>query len=138
MPFFVFMAHHHDEALLTKLFGGLFKNLRNFFPSFKEKLTDLIQHSLDKNVPISHITSIVGEINLAITKRAIELAIDKIGVIPLPAAKSTYDFSFSGLVSSLKFPIGFITSKKSPSFSSCRAKVEKTPFSTCFIATLHS
>ena len=48
----------------------------------KEKLTDLIQHSLDKNVPISHITSIVGEINLAITKRAIELAIDKIGTPP--------------------------------------------------------
>jgi CBS domain-containing protein len=43
----------------------------------REKLTDLIQHSLDKNVPINHITSIVGEINLAITKRAIELALDK-------------------------------------------------------------
>jgi CBS domain-containing protein len=48
----------------------------------REKLTDLIQHSLDKNVPISHITSIVGEINLAITKRAIELAIHKIGTPP--------------------------------------------------------
>lgn len=48
----------------------------------REKLTDLIQHSLDKNVPINHITSIVGEINLAITKRAIELAIEKIGTPP--------------------------------------------------------
>lgn len=48
----------------------------------REKLADLIQHSLDKNVPISHITSIVGEINLAITKRAIELAIEKIGTPP--------------------------------------------------------
>jgi CBS domain-containing protein len=48
----------------------------------REKLADLIQHSLDKNVPINHITSIVGEINLAITKRAIELAIDKIGTPP--------------------------------------------------------
>lgn len=48
----------------------------------REKLTDLIQHSLDKNVPINHITSIVGEINLAINKRAIELAIEKIGTPP--------------------------------------------------------
>ena len=48
----------------------------------REKLTDLIQHSLDKNVPINHISSIVGEINLAITKRAIELAIEKIGTPP--------------------------------------------------------
>jgi hypothetical protein len=48
MPFFVFMAHHHDEALLTKLFGGLFKNLRNFFPSFKEKLTDLFSRKIGK------------------------------------------------------------------------------------------
>ena len=48
----------------------------------REKLTDLIQHSLDKNVPINHITSIVGEINLAITKRAIELALDKMETPP--------------------------------------------------------
>ena len=48
----------------------------------REKLTDLIQHSLDKNVPINHISSIVGEINLAITKRAIELSIEKIGTPP--------------------------------------------------------
>ncbi|MCL9770215.1 DUF294 nucleotidyltransferase-like domain-containing protein [Flavobacterium sp. HXWNR69] len=48
----------------------------------REKLVDLIQHSLDKNVPINHITSIVGEINLAITKRAIELAIKKMDTLP--------------------------------------------------------
>lgn len=48
----------------------------------RQKLSDLIQHSLDKNVPIHHITSIVGEINLAITTRAIELAIEKIGNPP--------------------------------------------------------
>ena len=46
------------------------------------KLTDLIQHSLDKNVPINHICSIVGEINLAITSRAIELAIQKMETPP--------------------------------------------------------
>ena len=48
----------------------------------REKLSDLIQHSLDKNVPINHISSIVGEINLAITSRAIELAVEKIGTPP--------------------------------------------------------
>lgn len=48
----------------------------------REKLSDLIQHSLDKNVPISYISSIVGEINLAITNRAIELAIEKNGTPP--------------------------------------------------------
>ena len=48
----------------------------------RDKLVELIQHSLDKNVPINHIGSIVGEINLAITKRAIELAIEKIGTPP--------------------------------------------------------
>ncbi|GGD23926.1 DUF294 nucleotidyltransferase-like domain-containing protein [Flavobacterium orientale] len=43
----------------------------------REKLTDLIQNSLDKNIPIQHICNLVGEINSAITKRAIELAIEK-------------------------------------------------------------
>ena len=48
----------------------------------REKLSDLIQHSLDKNVPIQHISSIIAEINLAITSRAIELAIDKMETPP--------------------------------------------------------
>lgn len=43
----------------------------------RQKLTDLIQHSLDKNVPLNHINSIVAEINIAITQRAIELALLK-------------------------------------------------------------
>ncbi|WP_276974660.1 DUF294 nucleotidyltransferase-like domain-containing protein [Flavobacterium filum] len=43
----------------------------------REKLNDLIQNSLDKNIPIQHISNLVGEINIAITKRAIELAIEK-------------------------------------------------------------
>lgn len=48
----------------------------------REKLTDLIQQSLDKNIPINHLCSITGEINTAISKRAIELAIEKIGTPP--------------------------------------------------------
>lgn len=48
----------------------------------REKLTDLIQQSLDKNIPVNHLCSIAGEINTAISKRAIELAIEKIGIPP--------------------------------------------------------
>jgi CBS domain-containing protein len=48
----------------------------------REKLTDLIQQSLEKNIPINHLCSITGEINTAISKRAIELAIEKIGTPP--------------------------------------------------------
>lgn len=48
----------------------------------EEKVSNLIQHSIDKNIPIKHICSIVGEINIAITKRAIEQAIEKIGTPP--------------------------------------------------------
>lgn len=48
----------------------------------REKVTDLIQNSLDKNIPIRHICSIVGEINIALINRAIEQAIEKIGTPP--------------------------------------------------------
>jgi len=48
----------------------------------REKMTDLIQNSIDKNIPINHICSIVGEINIAITKRAIELSIEKMDTPP--------------------------------------------------------
>ncbi|MES2484703.1 MAG: DUF294 nucleotidyltransferase-like domain-containing protein [Bacteroidota bacterium] len=48
----------------------------------REKLTDLIQNSIDKNIPISHISNIVAEINIALTRRAIELAVEKIGTPP--------------------------------------------------------
>jgi CBS domain-containing protein len=48
----------------------------------REKLTDLIQNSIDKNIPVSHISNIVAEINIAVTRRAIELAVEQIGVHP--------------------------------------------------------
>lgn len=49
----------------------------------RDKLTDLIQNSIDKNIPISHITSVSSEINNAISRRAIELGIEKVGPAPV-------------------------------------------------------
>ncbi|MFP9115493.1 DUF294 nucleotidyltransferase-like domain-containing protein [Flavobacterium sp. RHBU_3] len=48
----------------------------------REKLTDLIQNCIDKNIPISHISNIVAEVNIALTRRAIELAVEKMGSLP--------------------------------------------------------
>jgi CBS domain-containing protein len=48
----------------------------------RDKLTDIIQSSLNKNIPITHINSIAGEITLAIVKRAIEQAILDLGSPP--------------------------------------------------------
>jgi CBS domain-containing protein len=48
----------------------------------RDRLVDLIQNSIQKNVPLSHITNIVGEINLAIIKRAVELSILDLGSPP--------------------------------------------------------
>ncbi len=48
----------------------------------RDKLTDIIQSSISKNIPLSHIGSIAGEITLAIVKRAVELAILDLGSPP--------------------------------------------------------
>lgn len=48
----------------------------------REKLTDLIQSSIDTNIPVSHISNIVAEINIALTRRAIELSVIKMGSPP--------------------------------------------------------
>lgn len=48
----------------------------------RDKLTDIIQSSLQKSIPLSHISSIAGEITLAIVKRAVELAILDLGSPP--------------------------------------------------------
>ncbi|WP_445722057.1 DUF294 nucleotidyltransferase-like domain-containing protein [Flavobacterium sp.] len=50
--------------------------------NIREKVSDLIQHSIDKNIPIKHICSIVSEINIAITRKAIDQAIEKLGTPP--------------------------------------------------------
>lgn len=48
----------------------------------REKLSDLIQSSIAKNIPLPHIYNISGEIISAINKRAIELAILDLGSPP--------------------------------------------------------
>ncbi len=48
----------------------------------RDKLSDIIQSSLNKNIPLTHIHSIAGEITLAIVKRAVEQAILDLGSPP--------------------------------------------------------
>jgi len=48
----------------------------------RDKLTDIIQSSIVKNIPIQHISSIAGEMTIAIIKRAVELAILDLGSPP--------------------------------------------------------
>ena len=48
----------------------------------REKLTELVESSITKNIPIPHIFNITGEINFAIIKRAIEIAILDMGSPP--------------------------------------------------------
>ena len=48
----------------------------------RERLTDLIQSSITKNIPISHVFNIASEINLAIIKRSVELSILDLGSPP--------------------------------------------------------
>lgn len=46
------------------------------------RLADLIQTSIHKNIPLSHVNNIASEINLAIIKRAVELSILELGSPP--------------------------------------------------------
>lgn len=48
----------------------------------RDKLSDIIQSSLNKSIPLTHINSIAGEITLAIIKRSVELAILDLGSPP--------------------------------------------------------
>ena len=48
----------------------------------RSKLTELIQNSMTKNIPLSHISNIASEINLAIIKRSVELSILELGSPP--------------------------------------------------------
>lgn len=48
----------------------------------RAKLSDLIQTSIAKNIPLLHLTNITGEINLALIKRSVELAILDLGSPP--------------------------------------------------------
>ncbi|TDD74903.1 DUF294 nucleotidyltransferase-like domain-containing protein [Flavobacterium caseinilyticum] len=48
----------------------------------RERLTDLIQTSISKNIPLSHVFNIASEINLALIKRSVELSILDLGSPP--------------------------------------------------------
>lgn len=48
----------------------------------RSKLSDLIQTSIAKNIPLAHISNIASEINTAIIKRSVELAILDLGSPP--------------------------------------------------------
>jgi len=48
----------------------------------RNKLTELIQTSMVKNLPLSHISNVASEITLAIIKRSVELAILELGSPP--------------------------------------------------------
>ena len=48
----------------------------------RDRLTDIIQKSIHKNIPLSHINNIASEINLAIIKRAVEISILDLGSPP--------------------------------------------------------
>ena len=48
----------------------------------RERLTDLVQTSISKNIPLSHVFNIASEINLAIIKRSVELSILDLGSPP--------------------------------------------------------
>lgn len=48
----------------------------------RDKLSEIIQSSINKNIPLIHINNIAGEITLAIIKRAVELAILDLGSPP--------------------------------------------------------
>jgi CBS domain-containing protein len=81
------ISEHDVVAAQANTPGVLLKQTRRATCSkdlkhVREKLTDLIQSSIDKNIPVSHISNIVAEINIAIIRRAIELAVEKIGVSP--------------------------------------------------------
>jgi CBS domain-containing protein len=48
----------------------------------RDRMTDIIQNSIQKNIPLTHISNIASEINLAIIKRSVELSILDLGSPP--------------------------------------------------------
>lgn len=57
-------------------------NDANDLKRVRAKLSELIQTSIAKNIPLIHITNIASEINFAIIKRSVELAILDLGSPP--------------------------------------------------------
>ncbi len=48
----------------------------------RDRLTELIEKSIQKNIPLSHVNNLASEINLAIIKRSVELSILDLGSPP--------------------------------------------------------
>lgn len=81
------ISEHDVVAAQSNTPGVLLKQTRRATRSkelkyVREKLTDLVHNSVEKNIPISHISNIVAEINIAIIRRAIEIAVERIGTPP--------------------------------------------------------
>ena len=67
--------------------GVLIKEIKraistNDLKSIRIKLTDFIENSITKNIPLPHIFNISGEITTAIIKRSVEIAILELGSPP--------------------------------------------------------
>jgi len=67
--------------------GVLIKEIKralsaNELKQIRSRLTKLIQSSIQKNIPLTHITNIASEINFAIMKRAVEIGILELGSPP--------------------------------------------------------
>ena len=94
------ISEHDVVAAQANTPGMLLKQTRRAFDAkelkvVRDRMTELIQNSIDKNIPVSHITNIVAEINIAITRRAIELAIQEMGA-PAPARFSWLNIGSQG------------------------------------------
>lgn len=75
------VAQSNNPGVLIKeiKYSVDFNNLK----TVRNKLTDLIQSSIHKNIPLPHIYNISAEITTAIIKRSIELAILDLGSPPV-------------------------------------------------------
>ena len=81
------LSEHDISVIQTNNPGVLLKLVKRAtcakdLKAVREKLTFLIKNSIQSNIPIQHISKLAGEINLAITRRAINLAIEKLGETP--------------------------------------------------------
>lgn len=54
----------------------------NELKEIRERIDNLIENSLEKNIPIQHVSNIVSEINRAICHSAIKISIEKMGEQP--------------------------------------------------------
>jgi CBS domain-containing protein len=73
-------AQANNPGILLKEIKKSFSNKE--LKNIREKLSELIQATLTKNIPLHHISMIAGEVVFGIIRRAIELAILELGSPP--------------------------------------------------------